>query len=139
MTSSDELPDAPARRRVGRIYDAPLRWWRDNREQRRRAHSHLAVAPGLPDKDLVRVRAVITELLGRHHAATQRAEIATIADAYLSLNDEGRTAFLHMLAHDFWTDPAQVDAAIARVRDGADRRASEHELRRALVPAATHL
>ena len=36
---------------------------------------------------------------------TQRAEAAAIADAYLTLSDDGRRNFFLLLAREFWTDP----------------------------------
>jgi malonyl-CoA decarboxylase len=127
-----------ARRRGGWLRDAPLRWWRENRPQRRRgSNRELGLEPELPERDLNRLRDVVADLLGRHHPATQREEVAAIADAYLGLNDAGRAAFLHMLALDFWTDPERVDRAVARLRTSRDRRQAEHELREALTPEAT--
>jgi malonyl-CoA decarboxylase len=130
----------PARRRAGWLRDAPLRWWRENRQQRRRnTHPRLEVAPDLPDRDLARMREVITNVLGRHHPATQREDVGVIADAYRTLNDDGRAAFLRLLAHEFWTDPEHVDRAAAKLRIARDRRAAEQELRHALTPRATVL
>jgi malonyl-CoA decarboxylase len=145
MTTHDDADehdvDAPvATKRRGWLRDAPLRWWRENRPQRRRpGQPRLDVAPDLPERDLARVRAVVSNLLGRHHPATQRAEAGVVADAYLGLNDTGRLAFLRLLAHEFWTDGERVDRAAARLRIARDRRAVEQELRRALTPEATVL
>ncbi|MCU1429910.1 MAG: malonyl-CoA decarboxylase [Actinomycetia bacterium] len=143
MTTPPEDFDTqlPARRRAAWIYDAPRRWWRDSRPLRRRSGAaHLAVAPTLPERDLVRVRSVVANLLGRHHPSTQRDEVGAIAEAYLGLNDDGRTSFLRMLAHEFWTDAAAVDAAAAALDPApTGRRAAEQALREALTPAATHL
>jgi malonyl-CoA decarboxylase len=131
---------AAPRRRGGWLRDAPLRWWRDTRAQRRRAAPpQLDVAAGLPERDLARVREVIADVLGRHHPATQRQEVAVIADAYLCLDDDGRARFLSLLAHEFWTDRARVDIALDQLRDAPDRRAAEQRLRAALTPAATRL
>ncbi len=145
-TPTDDLGDvhAPARRRAAWIYDAPRRWWRDSRAQRRRSGSAtISVAPGLPDRDLARVRGVVADVLGRHHPATQRQEVGAIADAYLGLNDDGRATFLRMLAHDFWTNVELVDAslvALAQTLPGTPpRRFAEQALRDALTPSATRL
>jgi malonyl-CoA decarboxylase len=138
--ATDLAPPSPPRRRAGWLRDAPLRWWRENRPQRRRTgHPQLDVAPTLPDRDLGRMRDVVANVLDRHHPATQRGEVAIIADAYLGLNDEGRGAFLRLLANDFWTDDERVDRAAARLRVTGDRRGAEQELRSALMPAATTL
>jgi malonyl-CoA decarboxylase len=140
-TDHDDQTDGAqtaARRRGGWLRDAPLRWWRENRPQRRRgAQRELELEPDLPERDHARLRDVVANLLGRHHPATQREEVATIADAYLTLDDTGRTAFLRMLALDFWTDVEHVDRAVARLRTARDRRKAEHELREALTPEAT--
>jgi malonyl-CoA decarboxylase len=140
----DTVEPAPAppsgRRRGSWLRDAPLRWWRENRPQRRRSgHPQLDVAPALPERDLARVRDVVADVLGRHHPATQREEVGIIADAYLGLNDEGRAAFLRLLADEFWTNTELVDREAARLRITRDRRAVEQALRRALTPAATVL
>jgi malonyl-CoA decarboxylase len=101
--------------------------------------SALDLAPGLPERDAARLRAVIAELLGLHDTMTQRAEAAVVADAYVALSDDGRRNFLLMLAHDFWTDPRAVDDAIEALRNGNDRRGAERTLRDALVPPADRL
>ena len=41
----------------------------------------LDLAPGLPERDAARLRAVIAELLGLHDTMGQRAEAAVVADA----------------------------------------------------------
>jgi malonyl-CoA decarboxylase len=139
-TNPDEASVAPGRRRGGWLRDATLRWWREGRAQRRRiAPVELAVAPSLPERDAERVRDVVADVLGRHHPSTQRAEIASVADAYLALNDDGRRTFLQLLAHDFWTDSRRVDAALAAFPTAHDRRAAEQDLRDALTPPATRL
>lgn len=95
----------------------------------------LDLAPGLAERDAARLREVIANLLKLHDTMTQRAEAAAVADAYVALSDDGRRNFLLMLAHDFWTDPAAVDEAIAALGVG-DRRAGERRLRDVLVPPA---
>ncbi len=114
---------------------------RVRRRGARRAPGRVAldVAPGLPERDADRIRAVINNLLCLHDTFTKRAEAAVVADAYLSLNDDGRRNFLDMLVNDFWTDPARVDAAIAELAHTNDRRAGERELRAALTPPADTL
>jgi len=99
----------------------------------------LDVAPGLPERDAARIRDVITDFLCLHDTMTQRAEAAVVADAYLTLNDDGRRNFLDLLARDFWADPARVDAAIAVLKTTNDRRAGERALRAALTPPADAL
>jgi malonyl-CoA decarboxylase len=100
----------------------------------------LDLAPGLPERDAARVRAVIGDLLELHDTMTQRAEAAAVADAYVALSDDGRRNFLLLLARDFWTDTDAVDDAASALRsDGGDRRTAERNLRDALVPPADGL
>ena len=99
----------------------------------------LDLAPGLPERDASRLREVITDLLVLHDTMTQRAEAAAVADAYIALSDDGRLNLLHMLARDFWTDPAIVDDAVDALKHGDDRRGAERRLRHALTPPADRL
>jgi malonyl-CoA decarboxylase len=104
------------------------------------ARPALDLAPGLPERDAARMRAVITELLGLHDTMTQRSEAAAVADAYVALSEDGRRNFLLLLARDFWTDPDAVDAAVSKLTGGAeDRRAAERHVRDTLVPPADRL
>jgi len=100
------------------------------------------VAPDLPERDETRVRALITNVLGRHDTMTKRAEAGAIADAYLTLDDTGRERFFRLLARDFWIDPESVREASDAMRAAAtplERRAAEHGLREALTPPAGQL
>lgn len=99
----------------------------------------LDVAPGLPERDVDRLREVVADVLRLHDTMTQRAEAAAVADAYLTLDDDGRRKFLHMLATEFWTDHSAVDDAIRALRQGDDRRGTERALRDALAPPADSL
>jgi malonyl-CoA decarboxylase len=74
-----------------------------------------------------------------HDTMTQRVEAAVVADAYLSLSDEGRRNFLVMLARDFWSDPKRVDDAMKELRLADERRSAERRLRDALSPPALQL
>jgi malonyl-CoA decarboxylase len=107
--------------------------------RRRPGRVELDVAPGLPERDVARVRDVVAELLRLHDTMTQRAEAAVVADAYLSLSGDGRRNFLGMLARDFWTDAGTVDDAMRALDVSDDRRAAERALRAALTPAAARL
>ena len=85
---------------------------------------------------------LVTDVLARHDAMTQRAEAGAIADAYLTLTDAGRERFFRMLARDFWIDPDAVAYAaevLGRAETPLARRKAEHELRHALTPAAGRL
>jgi malonyl-CoA decarboxylase len=99
----------------------------------------LDVAPGLPERDLVRVREVVADVLRLHDTMTQRAEAAAIADAYTTLSDAGKRTFLVLLAEEFWTDSAAVDDAVRDLRLTDDRRPVERRLRDTLTPPAASL
>jgi malonyl-CoA decarboxylase len=99
----------------------------------------LDVAPGLPERDLARIREVVADVLRLHDTMTQRVEAAAVADAYSTLTDDGRHAFLHMLATEFWTDERAVDDAARALASAPDRRLAEQRLRDALTPAADEL
>ena len=107
----------------------------------RRAPGRVAldVAPSLPARDVERLRLAIAELLRLHDSIGRRVEAAAVADAYLTLSDEGRANFVRMLAVDFWTDPNEVDAAVRELRLSDERREPEQTLRVALTPAVTEL
>jgi len=107
--------------------------------KRRLGRVALDVAPGLPERDADHVREVITDLLRLHDTMTQRAEAAAIADAYLTLSDDGRRNFFLLLAREFWSDAAQVDDAVTALRLADDRRTAERALRDALTPKADKL
>jgi malonyl-CoA decarboxylase len=110
--------------------------------RRRAGRIALEVGPDLEDRDANRVRDVIAHLLQRHDTATERAEVAAIADAYGTLSDRGRVRLLAMLARDFWTDPADVDRAIKTrltTTSEAGRRGAERALRVALTPPTARL
>ena len=70
-----------------------------------------------------------------------RNRAAKLAQAYLLLDDKGRTAFLHTLAS-FDSDPAAVSAAYAKLQatnDPAERATATAALRRALEPPRVRL
>ncbi len=122
-----------SRRFLGRI-------WRRGRS--RESVLTVDVAPDLPERDEQRVRALVTDVLARHHAMTQRAEAGAIADAYLTLTDTGRERFFRMLARDFWIDPDAVAYAtevLGRSETPLARRTAEHALRDALTPPSGRL
>jgi malonyl-CoA decarboxylase len=106
--------------------------------RRRPGRPALEVAPGLPERDVARVRDAVVDVLRLHDTMTQGAEAAVVADAYLTLSDGGRRNFLSLLAHEFWTDPVVVDYAVASLAN-SDRRVGERRLRHALMPPAAAL
>jgi malonyl-CoA decarboxylase len=100
------------------------------------------LAPDLPERDQVRLREVIADVLQRTDTMTQRAEAGAIADAYVTLADTGRERFFRLLARDFWIDPEAVHAASDEWRAAStplQRRAAEQQLRDTLTPPAARL
>jgi malonyl-CoA decarboxylase len=110
--------------------------------RRRGPRIALDVGPDLDDRDAARVREVINHLLQRHDTATERADVAAIADAYNALSDRGRVRFFAMLAREFWIDTANVDRTITTRQTAshdASRRDAERALRAALTPSSARL
>ncbi len=93
--------------------------------------------PDLPDDDKSRLRAAMSECLeGRGGEVSARARAADLGRAYLTLDATGRSRFLTLMAHDFATDKAVVDKAIAAVseaEEGEARMRAETALTQALV------
>jgi len=93
--------------------------------------------PDLPDDDRDRLRQAMAECLeGRGGEVSARARAADLGHAYLTLDATGRTRFLSLMASDFATEGARVNAAIAAVRDadGAESRMrAESALSQALI------
>jgi malonyl-CoA decarboxylase len=78
---------------------------------------------------------------GRGGEVSARNRAAKLAQAYLALDEEGRTAFLHTLAT-LDSDPAAVAAAYDRLTatdDPAERATATAALRRALEPPRVRL
>ncbi|HEY0266761.1 MAG TPA: malonyl-CoA decarboxylase family protein, partial [Rhizomicrobium sp.] len=78
---------------------------------------------------------------GRGGEVSARNRAAKLAQAYLALDEEGRTAFLHTLAT-LDSDPAAVATAYARLTatdDPAERATATAALRRALEPPRVRL
>ncbi len=101
------------------------------------------VRPDLPDDDIDRLREAMAECLeGRGGEVSARARAADLGRAYLTLDATGRSRFLSLMAHDFATDGALVDAAIEAVAeaDGAEARMrAEGALSQALVSPRKNL
>ena len=101
------------------------------------------IAADLPadDADFLRdrMRQCLTSQGGE---VTARARAAVLGRSYLDLNAEGRLKFLRILADEFGTDGAAVDAALAAVSqapDPAARSRAERKLRAVLEPARVKL
>ncbi len=114
----------PSRRRPLRTL---LRGLRRGRE--------LVVASDLPPADVERVVKAIDDVLGQRETNAQRAAAQRLVQAYAGLDDHGRRRFLETLASRFGTDPAELDRAVARMRNpGSDRIGAERALRGAVIP-----
>ena len=98
----------------------------------------LALAPGLPDADVKRLRRLIDECLdGRGGEATARGKARIIGATVATLDSTGRRRFFELLATEYGEDPQEVDGAIdavIRAAAPAARRTAEGELRTALEP-----
>lgn len=93
----------------------------------------------LGPKDVDRLHGLFTECLeARGGEVSARARAAALGRLYLGLNDEGKRAFLQVLAKGFAADAAALDKAMAAVRDAAGdpiaRQKAERRLRQALTP-----
>lgn len=67
----------------------------------------------LPDDDLARIRTQMTECLeARGGEISARSRAAELGRSYLSLDDEGRTRFLALMAGEFGTDKARINEAV---------------------------
>lgn len=95
-----------------------------------------SIAPDLPPDDAEQLRAQMRACLeGRGGEVSARSRAARLGRSYLGLNAQGRLRFLGIIANEFDTDPAAVDAAMARVaaaETALDRRLAEQALRAAL-------
>ncbi len=100
----------------------------------------LRVKPDLPGRDLERVRERMRECLAaRGGVVSAKARAASLGQAYLTLNEQGKRRFLGVLAHDFALAPDALEEAIEAYRAAASeeaRLAAEQRLRRSLrLPA----
>ena len=123
--------------------------------------SEAVSAPGLFDRALRRIAGVWRDmaagvgrdeddsieaqmracLAGRGGEVSARNRAAKLAEAYLTLDEDGRSAFLRTLAG-FDSDPEAVEAAHAEVQaaaDPAERAAAKARLRQILEPPRTRL
>ena len=91
----------------------------------------------LPDDDLARIRTQMTECLeARGGEISARSRAAELGRSYLSLDDEGRTRFLALMAGEFGTDKARINEAVDALQnaDAEHRNQAELELSAALEP-----
>jgi len=129
----DELKTAEAPAPSARLLDRLRGAWRDVAGQ---FGASRGLEPHLPADDAEVLRAQMRECLaGKGGEVSARGRAAELGRSYLALNAEGRGRFLHILADEFGTDPAQVDAAVAVLRSAPDRswrQDAERALREAL-------
>ena len=96
-----------------------------------------ALRPDLPEDDVARLRQQMLSCLdGRGGEVTARARAAELGRTYLALNTAGRERCLRLLAEEFDTDHAAVNAccgALAVALVPAARSAAERALRAALT------
>ncbi len=101
------------------------------------------VAADLPTEDADQLRERMRACLdGRGGEVAARARAAQLGQTYLTLNTEGRLRFLTMLATEFDSEEAAIDAAIAGVvaaTSPVERRRAEAALRGALEPPRVRL
>jgi len=94
------------------------------------------ISPELPPDDANALRAQMQDCLQEKGGeVSARGRAAALGRSYLALNAEGRKRFLRILADEFGTDRASVDAAMAAVATAADlsaRTKAEQALRTAL-------
>lgn len=117
------------------IFDRLSTLWRDIAPGRDEKLPQ-TLGPSLPDADLDRVRTQMHACLeGRGGEVSARARSAMLGQAYASLNPKGKERFLQLMADEFDTDHAAVDAAAGRLHKAASpdaRAAAERALRKAL-------
>lgn len=110
--------------------------WRDVAASARGAFG-AALRPDLPDEDADRLRQQFRDCVeSKGGEVSARARAAALGRTYLGLSAAGRRRFLEILAVDFDTDQAEVDAAIEVLRAAKDpeaRRSAERALRAALL------
>src|SRR5579863_3849610 len=94
------LPVSASRMARDHSGGVPSRRFRDRLRRgvrRRGSRVVLDVGADLDDRDAAKVRALITRLLQRHDTATERGDVAAVADAYHGLTDQGQVRFFAML------------------------------------------
>lgn len=96
-----------------------------------------SLRPGLEDRDLSIVRKqMIACLEGKGGEVSARKRAASLGQAYLSLNDTGRTRFLLLLAEEMGSDIPDIEAAYtawSSAEDQKTRHIAERRLREALT------
>jgi malonyl-CoA decarboxylase len=138
---NDTAPQKPARL-LGRTIANLRTAWRDLSAQARGAFRG-SMRPDLPDDDADLLRQQFQDCVeARGGEVAARARAAALGQTYLGLSSAGRKRFLEILAVDFDTDRAKVDAAIDvlhAAQDAKARRAAERALRQVLLPPRRRL
>lgn len=97
----------------------------------------------LEPRDVERIRTLFNECLeARGGEVSARARAATLGQLYLDLSDDGKRAFLQVLAEGFAADAAALDKAMAAVQSASDpaaRHKAERKLRQVLTPPRQRL
>jgi malonyl-CoA decarboxylase len=128
----DEVRQTESVAPQGRFFDRLRGVWRDLSGQLGIARG---LAPELPPGDAEILRGQMRDCLNaRGGEVSARARAAVLGRSYLALNAEGRLRFLRILASEFGTDPARVDAAVEMLRSARPtwRHDAELALRAAL-------
>ncbi len=98
--------------------------------------------PNLPESEHETLKSLMTACLQRQGGeVAARARAATLGNAYLRLNSEGKRQFLHILANEFDTDFEAIKAcATSLIQDQEyNQEAVEAQLRTLLTPPYMHL
>ncbi|MCK6454430.1 MAG: malonyl-CoA decarboxylase [Alphaproteobacteria bacterium] len=141
MSETTSAPAKPSRLLVRTLVNLRSAW-RDMSASARGAFG-APLRPDLPPEDAERLRAQFRDCVeARGGEVSARARAAALGRTYLELSPAGRRRFLEILAVDFDTDKAEVDAAIAELnaaQDARARRAAERALRQVLLPPRRRL
>lgn len=97
----------------------------------------------LEPRDVERIRSLFNDCLeARGGEVSARARAALLGQLYLDLSEEGKRAFLQVLAEGFAADATALDRAMAAVQSAADpaaRHKAERKLRQTLTPPRQRL
>src|SRR5579871_2586984 len=139
IATMDELKPYETAAPAGGLLDRLRGVWRDVSGQLGIARGP---APDLPPGDAEILRGQMRDCLNtKGGEVSSRARAAVLGRSYLALNEEGRTRFLRILADEFGTESAKVDAAVEILRAAKPnwRHEAERSLREALESPRVHL
>ena len=139
------MPDTPTRaspKLLERTLTNLRSAWRDVSASARGAFG-ASLRADLPPEDADRLRQQFRDCVeAKGGEVSARARAASLGRTYLGLSSDGRRRFLQILAEDFDTDQAAVDAAIAvlhAANEPVARRSAERALRQVLLPPRRRL